>query len=86
MDLSFILPSDFETLALNKWVVSKFVLRVCVLRLRMAPLDALGDGDFKCLVASPHRNISPSTKHRGEGNGTPLPYSCLENPMDGGAW
>ena len=22
----------------------------------------------------------------GEGNGTPLPYSCLENPMDGGAW
>ena len=22
----------------------------------------------------------------GEGNGTPLLYSCLENPMDGGAW
>ena len=22
----------------------------------------------------------------GEGNGNPLPYSCLENPMDGGAW
>ena len=21
-----------------------------------------------------------------EGNGTPLQYSCLENPMDGGAW
>ena len=21
-----------------------------------------------------------------ERNGTPLPYSCLENPMDGGAW
>ena len=21
----------------------------------------------------------------GEGNGTPLQYSCLENPMDGGA-
>ena len=20
------------------------------------------------------------------GNGTPLQYSCLENPMDGGAW
>ena len=26
---------------------------------------------------------SPS---RGEGNGTPLQYRCLENPMDGGAW
>ena len=25
-------------------------------------------------------------KDFGEGNGTPLQYSCLENPMDGGAW
>ena len=22
----------------------------------------------------------------GESNGTPVQYSCLENPMDGGAW
>ena len=22
----------------------------------------------------------------GEGNGTPLQYSCLDNPVDGGAW
>ena len=22
----------------------------------------------------------------GEGNGNPIQYSCLENPMDGGAW
>jgi len=22
----------------------------------------------------------------GEGDGTPLQYSCLENPMDGGVW
>ena len=22
----------------------------------------------------------------GEGNGNPFPYSCLENPRDGGAW
>ena len=25
-------------------------------------------------------------KKNGEGNGTPLQYSCLENPMDRGAW
>ena len=25
-------------------------------------------------------------KFPGEGNGNPLQYSCLENPMDGGAW
>ena len=27
-----------------------------------------------------------SSLPRGEGNGTPLQYSCLENPMNGGAW
>ena len=27
-----------------------------------------------------------STVIDGEGNGTPLQYSCLENPMEGGAW
>ena len=29
----------------------------------------------------------PLGNHKfGEGNGTPLQYSCLENPRDGGAW
>ena len=31
-------------------------------------------------------NIGPGVGTNGEGNGTPLQYSCLENPMDGGAW
>ena len=30
--------------------------------------------------------ISTLIRLSGEGNGTPLQYSCLENPMDGGAW
>ena len=30
--------------------------------------------------------MSGAQVHNGEGNGTPLQYSCLENPMDGGAW
>ena len=25
-------------------------------------------------------------RYPGEGNSNPLQYSCLENPMDGGAW
>ena len=38
-----------------------------------------------CSVAS--HLILPRSRHpTGEGNGTPLQYSCLENPMDGGAW
>ena len=27
-----------------------------------------------------------SGKSPGEGNGNPFQYSCLQNPMDGGAW
>ena len=30
--------------------------------------------------------LNPAWTSGGEGNGTPLQYSCLENPMDGGAW
>ena len=29
---------------------------------------------------------TPLVRLRGEGNGTPLQYSCLENPRDGEAW
>ena len=31
-------------------------------------------------------SISGSGRSPGEGNGTPPQYSCLENPMDRGAW
>ena len=31
-------------------------------------------------------SISGSGRSSGEGNGNPLQYSCLENPMVGGAW
>ena len=31
-------------------------------------------------------SIPGSGRSPGDGNGTPLQYSCLENPMDGGAW
>ena len=35
-------------------------------------------------TSSPLHCCQPSSD--GEGNGTPLQFSCLENPMDGGAW
>ena len=38
-----------------------------------------------CVHISRLRFPSHSGRH-GEGHGTPLQYSCLENPMDGGAW
>ena len=30
--------------------------------------------------------VSTTLSINREGNGTPLQYPCLENPMDGGAW
>ena len=31
-------------------------------------------------------SIPASGRSPGEGDGNPLQYSCLENPMEGGAW
>ena len=31
-------------------------------------------------------SIPGSGRSRGEGNGNPVQYSCLENPIDRGAW
>ena len=38
-----------------------------------------------CSVGDPG-SIPVLGRSPGEGNGNPLQYSCLENPMDGGAW
>ena len=43
--------------------------------------DPLAYGLESRLVLTLH-----STQKHGEGNDIPLQYSCLENPMDGGAW
>ena len=32
------------------------------------------------------QGLIPSLERSGEGNGNPLQYSCLENPMDRGTW
>ena len=41
----------------------------------------------KSLLSFPNFEIKPQSSQRSrEGNGTLLQYSCLENPMDGGAW
>ena len=39
-----------------------------------------------CNRSMSQRYLDSITNSIGEGNGTPLQYSCLENPMDGGAW
>ena len=39
----------------------------------------IGDVEYLSLIPGSGRSL-------GEGNGNPLQYSCLENPMDRGAW
>ena len=44
------------------------------------------DGKASAYSAGDPGLIPGSGRSPGEGNGNPLQYSCLENPMDRGAW
>ena len=44
------------------------------------------DGKASAYNAGDLGSIPGLGRFPGEGNGDPLQYSCLENPMDGGAW
>ena len=48
------------------------------------PLNTVNTGSP--LVAQRLKRLPAMQETPGEGNGNPLQYSCLENPMDGGAW
>ena len=45
----------------------------------------IGKGVHQVSILSPYL-FAPYMQNTGESNGTTLQYSCLENPMDGGAW
>ena len=49
-------------------------------------LTDIGGSEVKAWNAGDLGLISGSGRSPGEGNGNPLQYSCLENPMEGGAW
>ena len=55
---------------------------------KFEPQDFPGGSDGKASAynAGDLGSIPGSGRSPGEGNGNPLQYSCLENPMDGGAW
>ena len=44
------------------------------------------DGKESACNAENPGSIPGLGRSPAEGNGNPLQYSCLENPMDGGAW
>ena len=62
----------------------------CRLGFDVVCLDGLGGKESACnagdcLQAGDPGSIPGSGRSPGEGNDNPLPYSCLENPMDRGA-
>ena len=67
-----------EVLLLCIWKLRKYLLLKIMIIIPSSQGSACNEGD---LGLSPGSGRSP-----GEGNGNPLQYSCLENPMDGGAW
>ena len=44
------------------------------------------DGKVSTFNAGDRGSIPGLGRSPGEGNGNPLQYSCLENPVDGGTW
>ena len=48
------------------------------------PVDA--DGKESACNAGNRHSVPGSARSPGGGHGNPLQYSCLENPMDKGAW
>ena len=57
-----------------------------IFTLSMQDFPGGSDGKASAYNVGDLGSIPGSGRSPGEGNGTPLQYSCLENPMDGGAW
>ena len=51
-------------------------------------LSGKSRGQRRLVGCSPwgRKELGRTEQLTGEGDGTPLQFSCLENPMDGGAW
>ena len=71
----------------NKYCVPTLYKATCLqVDIHINSFPGGSDGkESACSVGDPG-SIPGSGRSPGEGNDNPLQYSCLENPMDGGAW
>ena len=71
----------------NFWgVIDRFNFLILVMVSWMYGFTGGSEGkEFACIAGDPG-SIFGSGRSPGEGNDNLLQYSCLENPMDRGAW
>ena len=62
------------------------LLVVIVMSIPLASSSLVAQSVESACSAGDPGSIPGSGRSPGEGNGNPLQYSCLENPMDRGAW
>ena len=70
----------------SPWEDSHILKVTQVLNVRTKDFPGGSDGKASACNAGDEGLIPGLGRSPGEGNGTPLQISCLENPMDGGAW
>ena len=79
------------------WITDKWILEYCQLWITdkwyligstviLLGVPGGSDGKASACNAGDPGSIPGLGRSPGEGNGNPLQHSCLENPMDGGAW
>ena len=91
--LTFTVSQDLLKLMSTESVIPSNHLNFCCPLLLLPSIfsrivDFPGSSDVKVYAynAEDLGSIPGSGRSSGEENGNPLQYSCLENPMDGGAW
>ena len=62
----------FQSDILSLLTTCKYLMKVDILLVFTVPFSSKG--------------ITKTSHYFREDNGTPIQYSCLENPRDGGAW
>jgi len=74
-------PSEWEKIIPNETTDKILISKIY----KQTDFPGGSDGKTSSYNAGDLGSIPGSGRSSGEGNGNPLQYSCLENPMDGGA-
>ena len=88
LDLSFPTRNQILVLCIGKWILKHWTIEE-ILTIKLFLIKGFPGGSEVKASASNTGDLGSIPglgRSPGEGNGNPLQYSCLEKPMDGGAW